>query len=236
MKAIILAAGRGSRLGDLTRDYPKCLIPIYGELSSLDMIIDGLENNGIRGKSIVIVVGYMGDVIGLKYSESHEIVVNDVPEYENCYSLYLALKKIRGRFILINSDVVTNRMDVVIARMLRERISKMAISVSDVNEESMKVGIDRIGRITGIEKGIIDYLGEYAGVCYLDSYNASQVRKYINRNIEKFKRNWYESAIQSTIIVKGIEIYPEIIPEWIDEVDTLEDLERVRRIFKGGHP
>ena len=45
MKAIILSAGQGSRLGALTHDRPKCLIPFAGR-SLLDRQLDTLAANG----------------------------------------------------------------------------------------------------------------------------------------------------------------------------------------------
>jgi len=55
MKAIILAAGRGSRMKDLTDDRPKCLVELRGK-SLLDWQLDSLRSAGIN--EIAIVTGY----------------------------------------------------------------------------------------------------------------------------------------------------------------------------------
>jgi choline kinase len=55
MKAIILAAGRGSRMKDLTEEQPKCLVELRGK-SLLDWQLDSLRSAGID--EIAIVTGY----------------------------------------------------------------------------------------------------------------------------------------------------------------------------------
>jgi choline kinase len=60
MKAIILAAGRGSRMRQLTDDRPKCLVELGGK-ALLDLQIDALRKAGIR--EISVVTGYMRESI-----------------------------------------------------------------------------------------------------------------------------------------------------------------------------
>jgi choline kinase len=58
VKAIILAAGRGSRMGGATADQPKCLTPLHGR-TLLDWQVEALRDAGIE--SIALVRGYMGE-------------------------------------------------------------------------------------------------------------------------------------------------------------------------------
>lgn len=55
---IILAAGRGTRMGELTKSLPKPLLPVL-EKPAIEWVIDGMITAGIR--RIVIVIGYLGD-------------------------------------------------------------------------------------------------------------------------------------------------------------------------------
>lgn len=57
MKVIILAAGRGSRLGARTKDRPKCMCELAGR-TLLDRCLDTLEKAGISRSDIGIVTGY----------------------------------------------------------------------------------------------------------------------------------------------------------------------------------
>lgn len=61
MKTIILAAGRGSRLGGQTKDRPKCMCTLYGR-TLLDRCLETLEQAGIHKKEIGIVTGYRSDM------------------------------------------------------------------------------------------------------------------------------------------------------------------------------
>lgn len=60
MKAIILAAGRGSRMKDMTNDRPKCLVELRGR-SLLDWQLMALREAGIR--EIAIVTGYRRELL-----------------------------------------------------------------------------------------------------------------------------------------------------------------------------
>mgnify|MGYP003993207777 FL=1 len=55
MKAIILAAGRGSRMGGLTEELPKCLVQLHGK-TLLEWQIAALRRGGVE--EIAIVTGY----------------------------------------------------------------------------------------------------------------------------------------------------------------------------------
>ena len=69
MKAIILAAGRGSRMCEATKDVPKCLMTLNNK-TLLDRCLDSLMEAGFTLQDIGIVTGYRSekvDVSGVKY-------------------------------------------------------------------------------------------------------------------------------------------------------------------------
>lgn len=61
MKTIILAAGRGSRLGERTKDRPKCMCTLQGR-TLLDCCLESLERAGIFREDTGIVTGCRGDM------------------------------------------------------------------------------------------------------------------------------------------------------------------------------
>ena len=60
MKGVILAAGKGTRMKDLTREMPKPLLEVAGR-PVLEHILTGLRDAGVS--EVCIIVGYRGDAI-----------------------------------------------------------------------------------------------------------------------------------------------------------------------------
>ncbi|MBI4905052.1 MAG: NTP transferase domain-containing protein [Acidobacteria bacterium] len=65
-KAVILAAGKGTRMGDLTRDIPKPMLPVGGK-PILEHVLDRLRAAGVG--EILLVVGYYGDEIRRHFAD-----------------------------------------------------------------------------------------------------------------------------------------------------------------------
>ena len=111
MQAIILAAGMGKRLKELTRDNTKCMVKVNGE-TLIDRLLTQLSGLGLN--RVVIVVGYKGDDlishIGDRYSDrlNIEYVVNPIyDKTNNIYSLALTKDKlIEDDTLLIESDLI----------------------------------------------------------------------------------------------------------------------------------
>ena len=104
MKAIILAAGKGTRLKPLTNDKPKCLVPIFGK----PLIEYQLEilNNFLFEKTMIIS-GYKSEK--LNYLNIH--LINN-PEYDNTnmlYSLYCARDEIKGDILISYGDSIYSK-------------------------------------------------------------------------------------------------------------------------------
>ena len=110
MQAIILAAGMGRRLGELTHDNTKCMVKVNG-VSIIDRLLRQLAQQQL--KRIIIVVGYKGEelksYIGQRYQELN-IVFAENPVYDktnNIYSLALVKDKLQeDDTLLIESDLV----------------------------------------------------------------------------------------------------------------------------------
>lgn len=111
MQAIILAAGMGKRLKELTRDNTKCMVKVNGQ-TLIDRLLTQLSGLGLN--RVVIVVGYKGDDlishIGDRYSDrlNIEYVVNPIyDKTNNIYSLALTKDKlIEDDTLLIESDLI----------------------------------------------------------------------------------------------------------------------------------
>ena len=112
MQAIMLAAGKGSRLGRYTKNNTKCMLNVHGK-NLLERAIDALLEANI--KDFILVLGYKGDNVK-RYIEENELdkkinikyVYNDIYDItNNIYSLYLAKDYLaKDDTILLESDLI----------------------------------------------------------------------------------------------------------------------------------
>jgi choline kinase len=106
-KAIVLAAGVGSRLRPFTADRPKCLLEVGGR-TLLDRQLDALRQCGVT--DVTVVVGYCGDQIRTRFGGSLRYVANERYEQTNSlYSLWLARQELASGALILNSDVLAPR-------------------------------------------------------------------------------------------------------------------------------
>ena len=112
MKAVILAAGQGTRIHSVHGERPKCLIEVDNSMI-LDHQLDALSIAGIN--DVAIVVGYekeqiINHVTNRKPSKAQRIHFIENPAFvitNNIYSLWLALEWLRDDgFIVLNADVI----------------------------------------------------------------------------------------------------------------------------------
>ena len=111
MQAIILAAGMGRRLGELTKDNTKCMVPVNG-VRLIDRLLGQLSQLSLN--RVIIVVGYQGqkliNYIGHRYDDKLKIEYADNPIYDktnNIYSLSLVKNQLmEDDTLLIESDLI----------------------------------------------------------------------------------------------------------------------------------
>ncbi len=113
MQVIIPAAGKGSRLGGLTKNNTKCLVQVNGKA----LILRALENIRFAGiKKVVIIIGFEGKklkkVLGNVY-EDIEITYIENKDYDttnNIYSIFLAKEEIeKDDSIILESDIIFDK-------------------------------------------------------------------------------------------------------------------------------
>src|SRR5512132_1294933 len=103
VRAIILAAGVGSRLQVLSGGKPKCLVEIGGRPLILHQL-EALADHGIG--PVLIVAGYKSEEVRAVVGDRAEFVINDrYQETNSLYSLWLARERVDGPFILLNCDL-----------------------------------------------------------------------------------------------------------------------------------
>lgn len=176
MKAIILAAGQGTRIRSVHGDRPKCLIRWDNTgWTILDQQIDALFAAG--ASDIGIVVGHQGSQIVGHVTSNYRrslnrfrFIENPVfAETNNIYSLWLARDWLKGSsFAILNADVVLDD------RILPPALSSSAPITMIVDpawrDETMKVIIVK-DRVVRMSKQIsrTDFSGTYIGITVVDS-------------------------------------------------------------------
>ena len=110
MQAIILAAGMGKRLGELTKENTKCMVKVNG-VYLIDRLMRQLETLNLD--RIILVIGYQGEklrehVCSLPLKTPVEFVENPIyNKTNNIYSLYIAKDKLQeADTLLIESDLI----------------------------------------------------------------------------------------------------------------------------------
>lgn len=107
-RAIIMAAGNGSRMRPITYKVPKPLVKVNG-VCMIDSIINGLHNNGIY--DIYIVVGYLKDKFEVITERYEGITLIENPYYATCNnisSLYVARDYITNSIIIDGDQMIYN--------------------------------------------------------------------------------------------------------------------------------
>jgi len=234
MKAVILAAGVGSRLKELTKDIPKCLLKLDNSTSILDYQISTLiKIANLDYTDIYIIGGYKFET--LKYLEKgiNLIFNSKYKEWNNIYSFYLIKKNVSDNFYLLNGDTIYHP-DILKNLVNTDNNTYFVVdNVKKLAEEEMKVLIEN-SRILKFGKNIQPEKanGEYIGLAKFNKEDANVIFNIMDELINKGNTDiWYESAINNALNkIMAKPIYTNGLP-WI-EIDNREDYERGKEIFK----
>ena len=139
MKAIILAAGKGSRMGRLTKNTHKTLLKINGT-SLLTKIVEDLRNLNI--KDILIVTGYKSSLIKnhIKNKARYSYFSN-YKNTNNLQSLLHVKNELNSSFICLFSDLFFDKKILSILKKDRKEIC-LAINTKEVLKNTMRVKIE----------------------------------------------------------------------------------------------
>jgi len=221
VKAIILAAGIGSRLGN---PRPKPLT----QLSTGEMImgrqVEYLQQV-VSIDDILAVVGFKKDLIMEEFSEITYVFNNVYDRTNTSKSLLKALRKVRvDDVIWLNGDVVFDPE--VLVRVVASETSCMAVNTASVAEEEVKYTVAADGSINEVSKTVVNALGESVGINKIMAKDIPLFIKMLERceNDDYFERG-LEFAIES-----GLKIYPVDVSDVLCiEVDFTEDLEKANQ-------
>jgi len=232
-KAIILSAGKGSRLLPLTEDRPKCLIAFSGK-SLLEWQLDALAANGIT--DMVVVTGFRDDLVHAVAARRAGVRTLFNPFYhvaDNLGSVWLARSEFDRDTLLLNGDTLIS--PALVAKVLATEQGAVTVTVDekdDYDSDDMKVlrEGDRLLRIgKALEPG--EYNSESIGLLAFRREGGNQFIDQVDRMMHTAEgtRRWYLRAIDAlaqesevlTVSIKG--------EQW-QEVDFPEDVERAKAL------
>lgn len=239
--ALILAAGRGTRLNEMTDYIPKCLVEV-NQKSLLDRMLEQLNEEGFT--KLILVVGYKSDVIikkfGLSYKNINiQYVMN--AEWEssnNIISLYKAIDYITEDFLLIESDLIFNLEAIKLMKKpgliaVEAFQSYMNGTVVDLDEESnvramyLNSSEDRPQQINGLYKTVNLYSFSYKD---FHKHIVPILKNLINEgHSDVYYELSFEYAIKNNLVnFKAID-FRQI--KWY-EIDNQDDWTNATQLFK----
>jgi choline kinase len=252
VKAIIVAAGRGRRLGPETDEIPKCMVRVGGR-PILHRQIDVLRDAGAT--DFVVVRGYLGERITaptpLRFVENR-FVENPAWRDNNILaSLMYAADEMKGGFLFSYSDIVfatehalrvaaaPGAVALVIDRRWRETyVGRELHPVSEaelarVEDTAQGPRVTRVGkRLVTAEQAA----GEFIGLARFSAEGATALRAVWedarSRGLEvpfgaaAHVRQAYLSDALNALAERGVPLVPVFIDGRWREIDTEEDLER----------
>lgn len=223
LPVIYLAAGRGSRLGDLTADIPKALVEVGGRPLA-DRAFEYLRAAGFD--RIVALTGHQAAAFD---DYDVETVFNDRWETENnITSLWQAREIVAGGCTIVNCDLL---FEPVLAQRLA-RAEGTAILVDDhlaVDDESMKAtetdgGLDRLHKSLAHDVSV----GEYIGLTRIDPTDGPRLAEILEEFIAAGNTQvYYEDAIEALAKERRVRLERVGGTKWV-EIDDHDDLARAR--------
>jgi L-glutamine-phosphate cytidylyltransferase len=249
LKAIIIAAGVGSRLGDLTKNLPKPLLDVNGK-SILEHQIELFHKFGI--KDIVIVTGHKKEKF--RFRDVKYIHNPNYLNVEQADSLMSARNEIVGDVLVSFGDII---FDELVLKQLLQFDGELILATDQEWEESYQIRTENSAKFSDFVaiknnqiikffKNSEEFLGKCDIVEFIGLMKLSEIgsRKIIQKyeNLEKTHKGkfHYASSFEKAKIIdvleelrlNDMEIKTQNVNGCWCEIDTKQDLEIAKKIFK----
>ncbi|PCR91907.1 NTP transferase domain-containing protein [Natrinema ejinorense] len=215
MRGVILAAGRGRRMGPYTDDVPKAFLEFDGrtlydrQRTLLDSHVDGTS----------IVLGYRHETVLDRYDPDDPLVLEGWDRYENAASLLLALERIPDDLLVMNGDVLVDEREIGRLVGTFESLSghlNLVGCIPGIQADETAIRWDDSGRVT--EYGLIEG-HQHAGFGIVSRDHRAAAIRILRERLS----DWYPFVYPRT------PTRPLLIPaERHIEVNRPADLERAR--------
>lgn len=243
MQAVILAAGMGKRLGELTKGNTKCMIEVGGE-TLISRLLRQLDKHALS--KIILVVGYKAQELKdylatLQVQTPIEFVENTVyDKTNNIYSLYLAKDYLTTEdTLLFESDLIME--DAVISKLIEHPYPDLALV--DKYESWMDGTVVTLDEENRIQRFIPNSQFKYEEIpSYYKTVNVYKFSQQFSANmyvpfLEAYctalgKNEYYEQVLRVITILdnSGMRALPLTGEQWY-EIDDIQDLDIAESIF-----
>jgi choline kinase/histidinol-phosphate/aromatic aminotransferase/cobyric acid decarboxylase-like protein len=246
MQAIILAAGLGKRLGNLTLNNTKCMVKVNG-IPLIERMLRQLDKLDLE--KIVLVIGYEGEKLrfftdSLRIATKLEYVTNEIyDKTNNIYSLYLAKDyMLAGDTLLLEADLVFE--DSLLKKLMDDPWPDLAL-VSKFEEwmDGTCVKIDRdnnILRFIPKKEFVYEESGEYYKTVNIYKFSHGFLINHYVPFLEAYMKacglnDYYEQVLRITSYLDKplLKALPLLNDRWY-EIDNLEDLNIAETIIDSG--
>ena len=233
MRAVILAGGKGSRMGHHTRNIPKPMV-LLGEKPILEYQIELIKKYNLN--DITILIGYKGDVIKEYFNTGKQWGVNinyieDPDPLGTAGSVKEIESLISESFILFYGDTILDidLFDLINFHNKKGGIATLVVHPNDHPYDSDLVAINKNNLITNfISKPHKNYHRNLVNAAlYILS---PDIFKYIIKD----KHSDFGRDIFPEIVSRGVHIYGYNTHEYIKDIGTVERLQEVEKDYISG--
>lgn len=257
-RAILIAAGRGKRLGPHTEEIPKCMVQV-GSRPILGWVWRALEAVGVE--ELVVIRGYRGDVLEsfvktlvpkVTFVDNTEWQTNNVLLSMMCARQYLDQPTYLTYSDIIFTPAVTRaaaastaEIGLVIDRDFRSIYEGRTEHPLDEGEVSDLMPDGSVARVGKKALPPAEAIGEYIGLARLGARGVAAVANSLDQLAHRFEgkehepfmraatyRNAYQTDLWQTMIDGGIRIDPVLVDGQWREIDTGQDLDRARQLVE----
>ena len=252
MKAIILAAGQGSRLRPLTNEVPKCMVRINGT-PLIDIIIKRMHESGIF--DIVVIGGYKYDVLKQHLASANVKVcfAADFDKSNMVTTLFSGENELNDDMIISYSDIIYSAenlqklmsVDVNIATVVDKNWETLwRFRMDNPLDDAESLVLSAQNNVMELGKKTRDYTkiqAQYIGLTKISKKVLPQVIEFYH-GMDKNKdydgknfANMYMTTFLQSLIDAGNDIRGVIVHGGWLEVDTLDDLNKYEnnKFFNG---
>ncbi len=233
MKAVILAAGMGTRIRPLTDDKPKTFL----EIENVPLIIRSLDNlNAVGIREVIIVVGYMQDYFIKRLGTSYKnlkisyIINKEYSKTGSMYSLSQTKGKISDNILLLESDLVYEKRALVSLIDSPEPNEILVASLSGSGDE-VYICVNEKNELINLGKKIAEKykaIGELVGISKLSLDFLNKLYDKADQDYKREEKNFhYEEVIFA--LSKTHPIKCKLLKDltWI-EIDNITDYNRAK--------